>query len=151
MARDGDPDISRDEDGDLQVKRLQSVGLVMVMMMVCATACNDRHPSSDEIYIRNPNPGSIDPFCRWEDDPSPPKGTVAHRIGKSVPLGDRSSCEDFEVEEIDALLVAEYWDSVADGCDPEPYQLLRGCFDENGDRCAFSAFVYSQCPLTTSR
>ena len=134
----------------MPVKQKHDIRLAAALTLLAASACNN--PPDEETYIRNPNPGSIDPFCRWEDPPSPPEGSVAHRIGVSISLGDRSTCEEFEAEEVDNLLYAEYENSVVvEGCNPEPFELLRGCFDANGDRCAFSAYFFSRCPLTTSR
>lgn len=133
----------------MQVTQKHNILLPTAVILLTASACSDRSPD-EETYIRNPNPGSVEPFCKWEEAPSPPEGSVAHRIGVSVPLGDRSSCEEFEAEEVDELLSAEYENSVVEGCNPEPFELLRGCFDANGDRCAFSAYVFSRCPLTTS-
>jgi hypothetical protein len=121
-----------------------------LLLLVTTLGCSDKPPSEEVQYIRNPNPGRIEPFCRWEEEPRAADGRVTHAIGASAPLGDRASCEDFPATEVDELLEEEYLNSVVDNCDPEPFELLRGCFDHNGDRCAFSAYVFSPCPLSAS-
>lgn len=115
-------------------------------------ACNEATSApEEEKYIPNPNPSSVDPFCKWEEDPTPKdEGLIAHRIGRSVPLEERETCGDFEAAEIDGFLIEEYLSSVVEDCNPEPFEILRGCFEQRGDRCAFTAYFFSPCELSTS-
>ena len=121
-------------------------------LLLAQLACNE--PSSEpeeEQYVPNPNPTNVDPFCKWDEDPAPKgEGLVAHRIGTSVLLGDRAGCGDFEAGEVDGFLIEEYLASVVEDCDPEPFEILRGCFEQRDDRCAFTAYFFSPCELTTS-
>ena len=80
---------------------------------------------------------------------------IAHRIGVGGNIEDLERdgpCEAFSASEIDQLLIEEYERSVVDDCNPEPIELLRGCYDRpfNGYRCLFSACFFSQCELSAS-
>ena len=121
-----------------------------LVLLVTSVGCGTSPPSEEVKYISNPNPGSIEPFCKWEEEPVAPDGRETHPIGVGRPLGDRASCEEFSAAEVDEFLKEEYLGSVVEDCDPEPFELLRGCFENNGDRCVFSAYVFSPCPLTTT-
>lgn len=127
---------------------LAATAAVLPTQLACNEATSD--PEEEE-YIPNSNPNSIDPFCKWEEDPTPEgEGLIAHRIGRSVLLEERAICGDFEAGEIDGFLIEEYLSSVVEDCNPEPFELLRGCFELRDDRCAFTAYFFSPCELSTS-
>lgn len=122
-------------------------------LLLAASSCqDDKSEPMDGEYIPNPNPGVAEPFCRWTEEPTPPDGMVAHRIAAGIVLDGRASCDEFNPSEIDDLLIEEYKDAVVDGCDYEPFELLRGCYDrrDGGERCIFSAYVFSTCALSAS-
>jgi len=127
--------------------------IVVIAPFATMPACRDEAPEApDEAeYIQNPNPESIEPFCKWQEEPTPPEGMEIHRIAAGIPVEDEGqSCDAFPPADIDQLLIEEYKNSVVADCDPEPFELLRGCYDRpfNGERCIFSAYVISPCPLS---
>lgn len=124
---------------------------LLLSMFACRTP--SLTPSAQGEYIQDPNPETAEPFCKWQEDPTPPDGMVAHRIGVGFPIDDEhESCEAFAPDEVDEHLIEKYKSSVVDGCNPEPFELLRGCYNSpyNGERCLFSAYFFSSCPLSTS-
>jgi len=157
LCQNGHPGLTRDADTDMPIDRASHHIhlLTLLIASLVSSACREAPgPTESDEYIQNPNPESIDPFCRWQEEPTPPDGMVVHRIGAGLPLdNDHNSCSDFEPEEVDALLIEEYENNVDDDCDPEPFELLRGCYDTpvGGVRCIFSAYVFSPCPLSTSK
>ncbi len=128
-------------------------GLLASALLLVAPSCQaDKPETQEDQYIPNPNPGVTEPFCRWTEEPTPPEGMVAHRIGAGAVLDGRNSCDDFGANEIDEILIEEYESNVVEGCDYEPFELLRGCYDRpfGGDRCLFSAYLFSTCALSAS-
>ena len=66
----------------------------LALLLATSASCQ-KNPDPDDTadeYLEDHSQGSGPPSCKWDGEPTPPKGMIAHGLSASILLDGAESC-----------------------------------------------------------